>query len=304
MPLELRICTYGNRQRIGAVVGDTLHDLNLSRAAFLASKKADTPYQRASEEVPAEIISFIKTGAAGLAAARESVAFTQDKGVHSGPNGERLCFNLRDVRLALPIPRPGKVMCMGRAFKSHAEAAGLEMPPEPQWFIKPTTCLVGPDGWVQPPKHHPRVTYGTELALVVGTRAKNIPRERALDCIWGYTILNDVTMRGRPRPKNKMFDTSGPIGPWIVPKDQIPDPQNVRLLCRHNGETVQDGNTENMNWDILTIVNEMSSYMVLEPGDVLAMGDIGNTRELKPGDVVECEIPGIGVLRNPVRADE
>ena len=166
--------------------------------------------------------------------------------------------------------------------------------------------VAGPDEWVIVPKHyHPDpMVYDTELTVVIGKAGMSIPEEQAEDHIWGYTVLNDVTMRGRPTPSHKVFDTCAPVGPWIVPKDQIADPQNLRLRLRVNGEQVQDDTTANMIFKIPQMVAEVSKWLTLNPGDIIATGDVGATTHLKPGDVMEAEVEGVGVLRNPVKLEE
>ena len=305
--LEVRMCTFemNEQRRLGAVVGDRIYDANLARAAYLAAKKIATdPYLLANAEVPSEMVAFIQGGDGSLLVVRTALAYLEEQGQDTGPSGEKIRYALGEVKLRTPIPHPGKLVCMGRIYQGHLEASGLENLGEPVYFIKPNVCIVGPDEPVLLPKVYPaRTTFGTELTLIVGKRMKNTPPAEVYDHIWGYTILNDVTLRGKPRTKNKMFNTSGPTGPWIVPKDQIKDPQNLRLQFRLNGKTLQDGNTNLMMWDIPTCVAEIAKYMTLEPGDVIATGDLGATELLSPGDVMECEVEGIGVLRNPVELE-
>jgi 2-keto-4-pentenoate hydratase/2-oxohepta-3-ene-1,7-dioic acid hydratase in catechol pathway len=231
------------------------------------------------------------------------------EGDQEAPGGEKLFHDTKDVALKAPVLPSTKVICGALMFKSHADAGGKIPYPFPNWFTKTTQVVVGPDDWVVLPKHHPEpVVYGTEMTIVIGKRGKCIPEEQAEDHVLGYTILNDMTLRGqkdRPdRPSRKEFDTSAPVGPWIVPKDQIADPHNMRLSFRINGKQVQEGNTSSLLWPIPAIVAEVSRWLTLNPGDIIATGDVGATQPLKPGDIMEAEVEGLGILRNPVRLEE
>ncbi|MEJ2362757.1 MAG: fumarylacetoacetate hydrolase family protein [Gammaproteobacteria bacterium] len=196
---------------------------------------------------------------------------------------------------------------MALSYRSHADVGGKTPYDSPQWFIKMSQVVVGPEDWMVIPKHHhpDPVVYGTELTVVIGKQGKCIPEDQAEGHIWGYTILNDVTLRGRVKESNrKIFDTAAPVGPWIVPKDQIADPHNLRLSFRINGKQVQDGATSSLLFTIPAIVAEVSKWFTLEPGDIIATGDIGATEPLKPGDIMEAEIESIGILRNPVKLED
>ena len=208
--------------------------------------------------------------------------------------------------LKAPITPSTKVICMGRVFMSHVVIGGLEPHPKPTPFYKLTQVVVGPDEWVVLPKHHypDPVVYGTELTVVIGKSGRSIPQDRVEEHIWGYTVLNDVTMRGVHNTMAKAFDTSAPVGPWIVPRDQLLDPHAVRLSLRLNGKEVQSGNTKDLRFTIEHMVSESSKWLTLHPGDVISTGDVGATVPLSPGDVMEAEVEGVGVLRNPVRLEE
>ncbi len=188
---------------------------------------------------------------------------------------------------------------------SHLEIARTEPHEFPIPFYKMSQVVVGPDEWVVIPKHHPEpVVGGTELTVVIGKAGRSIPVDDVEEHIWGYTVFNDVTLRGEPNPVHKVFETSAPTGPWIVPKDQVADPQNLALILRINGVQVQIGNTRDMLASIPAMVAEVSKWVTLNPGDIVATGDLGSNDFLGPGDVMEAEVEGIGVLRNPVRMEE
>lgn len=224
------------------------------------------------------------------------------------------------LRLAAPLPRPRKnVFCVGRNYVEHvkegAQANKIEMkiPQAPQFFTKPPTAVIGSGEAVRVPKAvTEKLDYEVELGVVIGKAGKDISPERAFEHVFGYTIVNDVTGRDLQRLheqwfKGKGLDTSCPIGPLIVTKDEIADPRALHLSCRVNGETRQQAQVSMMIFDIPTLIASLSRGMTLEPGDIIATGTpsgVGFAMEpprfLREGDIVECEIEKIGVLRNPI----
>lgn len=306
---ELRVCVYdaGASARVGSVVGDRVYDLNLCCAQQMAYERHSfESYRLANTMVPSQLEAFLTGGRAVLSAARAALEFVLRESCQQGPGGEELVHAVRAVRLRAPILPTSKVVCLALAYKSHADIGGKTPYDHPEWFIKMSQGVVGPEEWVILPKHHPKpVVYGTELTVVLGRQGKCIPEDRALEYVWGYTILNDITLKGRTKePNRKVFDTSAPVGPWLVPQDQIPDPQNLGLLFRLNGRLVQDGRTSSMLFPVSAMIAEISKWFTLQPGDIIATGDIGATEALKPGDVMEAEIEGIGILRNPVKLED
>lgn len=226
------------------------------------------------------------------------------------------------VQLVAPIPRPRKnVMCIALNYSEHAKetaeirARSAEPPTIPVFFTKAPTCVNGPYGEIEvDPSVSAEIDWEAELGVIIGKSGKNIREEDAMAHIFGYTVLNDVTARdlqGRHKQffKGKSLDGSCPMGPWIVTADEIPDPRNLNIRLRVNGATKQDGNTSQMVFSIPTIIAVLSAGMTLEPGDIIATGTpsgVGFSRVppefLRPGDVMETEIEGIGVLRNSVVA--
>ncbi len=224
------------------------------------------------------------------------------------------------AELLAPIPRPRKnVMCLGLNYKDHAEEIAraknlpIELPEHPVVFTKSPTSVTAPGADV--PAHAgvtSELDWEVELGVVIGTGGRAIPRAQALAHVFGYTVINDLSARDLQfRHKQwflgKSLDGFCPIGPAIVTADEIPDPQALRLACRVNGATKQDSSTAQMIFGVATIVETLSRAMTLEPGDVIATGTpagVGFARQppefLKAGDVVECEIENIGVLRNRI----
>jgi 2-keto-4-pentenoate hydratase/2-oxohepta-3-ene-1,7-dioic acid hydratase in catechol pathway len=211
-------------------------------------------------------------------------------------------YALSAVRL-LPPCTPSKIVCLGRNYAAHAKELGNEVPERPMLFLKPPSSVIGPEEAIVLPKST-RVDYEAELALVIGRRCRNVSAGEAMEVILGYTCLNDVSDReAQGWEKNwvraKGFDTSAPLGPVIVTKDEIGEPFHVVL--RLNGEVRQDGTTRDLLFPIPRLIEEITSVMTLEEGDVIATGTPAGVGPLSPGDVVEVEIEGIGILRNPVR---
>lgn len=227
---------------------------------------------------------------------------------------------LADVTLLAPIPRPRKnIICLGMNYAAHAieslRAKGLpeKLPEHPVFFSKAPTTVNHPGAPVPlMPELSSQRDWEVELALVIWLPARNVTKEQALCHIFGYTILNDVSARDLQNRHQQFFfskslDGSAPMGPWIVTADEIPDPQRLRIQLRLNGETVQDSSTGDMIFDIASCLATFTSGVTLEPGDIIATGTpsgvgmgMSPQRWLKSGDVMECEIEGIGVLRNVV----
>ena len=208
---------------------------------------------------------------------------------------------------------PGKVVAIGLNYLDHIRETGLDRPEKPLVFAKfPTSVIADGDAIRIPLDVTERVDWEVELAAVIGTRAHNVPVEDALDHVYGYTVANDVSARDLQLAdgqwvRAKSLDTFCPLGPVLVTADEIPDPQALRLVCRVNGEVVQDATTDLMVFGVAELISFCSRSFTLEPGDVLLTGTpwgcgefMDPRRSLAPGDVVECEIDGIGVLRNPV----
>jgi 5-carboxymethyl-2-hydroxymuconate isomerase len=215
------------------------------------------------------------------------------------------------ARLAPVVP--GKVVAIGLNYLDHIRECGLDQPTKPLVFAKFPTSVIGDGDAIRLPLGvTERVDWEVELAAVIGTRAHDVAVEDALDHVYGYTVANDVSARDLQQAdgqwvRAKSLDTFCPLGPVLVTADEIPDPQALHLTCRVNGEVVQDATTDLMVFGVAELISFCSHSFTLEPGDVLLTGTpwgcgefMDPRRSLAPGDVVECEIDGIGVLRNPV----
>lgn len=207
--------------------------------------------------------------------------------------------------------RPGKVVGIGRNYQAHVAEFDNKMPGEPIYFCKATTACIGPEEAIVIKDWYGRVDHEGELGVVIGRRAKDVSSEDARDYIAGYTIVNDVTARevqkrdiadSQPWFRSKSLDTFCPLGPVLTLREALPWPVQVDLSVRVNGEVRQQSNTAKFIFDIPSLIAAVTRFMTLEPGDIIATGTPEGVSPLHPGDSVEVEIPGIGVLCNPVVA--
>ena len=217
------------------------------------------------------------------------------------PTGEIVPF--RETDLLAPV-EPYKILCIGRNYAAHAKELGNEVPAEPLLFLKPKTAIVGHGGAVELPPESSRVEHEAELGVVIGRAAKRVSRDQALDYVFGYTCVCDVTARDLQKKdaqwsRAKGFDTFCPCGPWI---ETNVDPRGLRVRCIVSGVTRQDGSTAQMIFDVPTLVEYASRAMTLEPGDLLVTGTPAGTAPLTAGDTLTVDIEGIGALTVSVRS--
>lgn len=286
--------------RLGAVVGDLVVDLERLGAG------TDQP-------LPSAMQAFIELGPRVV---RSTSALLARCGQDFPPGVAR---PLRDVTLLAPIPRPRKnIFAVGLNYVDPGAAgaadAGKGMPDKPVYFTKPPTAVVGPDGAI---RHDQAITrqldWEVELAVVIGTRARRVPVCEALQCVFGYSLIVDITARDCMRSGQLLYakglDSHAPFGPAIVTADEIADPQDLDLSLEVNGVTKQSSNTRNMYFKVDALISDLSQGITLEPGDIIATGTpagIGARRSpqewLWPGDVVDAHLEGVGSLHNPVIA--
>lgn len=213
--------------------------------------------------------------------------------------GDRVA--IKEVKLLAPTI-PSKVVCVGKNYADHAAELGLVQNDEPTIFFKPSSSIVGPGDAIVLPRQSNQVELEVELTVVINSITKDVTPEQAADHIWGYTIANDVTARDLQFSddqwaRSKGFDTFCPLGPWIE-TEFVPDDQQI--ISRINGEQVQEDAVSGMTHDIATIVSYVSQNMTLLPGDIILTGTPSGISKLSSGDIVECEVEGIGTLLNPV----
>lgn len=266
---------------------------------------------------PADYLEWFDLDGPWLSAARRACsALVADSSARDAARREGDLVPQAAVTLLAPVPRPGKIVCVGLNYRDHAAEARLPVPESPVIFAKFATAILGPGAPIRLPASTRRVDYEAELAFVIGRRAWHVPRERAMEHVLGFTNANDVSARDIQKldgqwVRAKSCDTFAPIGPAIVTLDEIPTPHALPIRLRLNGNVMQDSNTDQFVFEIPALVEFLSTTMTLEPGDVVFTGTppgVGFARQppvfLQPGDIVEVEIGGLGVLRNPVVAGE
>ncbi len=221
-----------------------------------------------------------------------------------------------ELELLAPVPRPGKIVCIGKNYKEHAAETGSTLPERPLLFSKFATSVNRPDGLVRIPRGSQRFDYEAELALVIGRRAARVPRARARAHVLGYCCFDDFTARDFQKrdgqwQRGKSGDGLAPFGPYLATADEVPNPEQLRIQLRLNGATMQDSHTSLLIFGVDVLIESISEHITLEPGDVIATGTpggVGFARTppvyLAPDDVVEVEIDGLGVLRNVVGAPD
>jgi 2-keto-4-pentenoate hydratase/2-oxohepta-3-ene-1,7-dioic acid hydratase in catechol pathway len=219
-------------------------------------------------------------------------------------------------RIGPCVTGSGKFICIGLNYADHAAESGMAVPPEPVIFMKATSAIVGPNDDLVIPRGSEKTDWEVELGVVIGKTAKYVSEADALDYVAGYCTVHDVSERAfqiersGQWTKGKSCDTFGPIGPWLVTKDEVADPQNLGLWLKVNGETVQNGTTKTMVYGAAFLVSYLSQFMSLHPGDIISTGTppgvgmgMKPPRYLKPGDVVELGIEGLGSQKQTTRAD-
>lgn len=284
--MKLMMFDAGQGPRLGVVDGTHVVDVG-----------------RADPTAPADILGVIALGPAGLAGLKVAAS--------KAPASARLA--LAEVAAALPIPHPPKFICVGLNYLEHAKEGGHPPPTYPSFFARYDRSLVPHGGAVIRPKASAQLDYECELTIVIGKGGRHIPEARALDHVFGYTIFNDVSVRDFQRKTTqwlagKNFDGTGPLGPYVVTADALPRGATpLRIATRVNGKTMQESHTSDMIFSVARTIALLSEIMTLEPGDLIATGTpqgVAHARTppawMKAGDVVEVEIEGIGILRNPI----
>jgi 2-keto-4-pentenoate hydratase/2-oxohepta-3-ene-1,7-dioic acid hydratase in catechol pathway len=316
--LKLARFQSGREIRLGILWGEKIIDL--TRGFQLLRDQPGWP-EKLSPILDME--SFLAHGSAAIRMAGQVEAFAKRK-----MEGERrvppvlrgVLIDLNKVRLRPPISNPPKILCLARNYVSHArEVAGdAPLPQTLLVFMKPTTAIIGPGESVIVPPECRLLDHEVELAVVIGKKGRYIPLEKAMDHVVGYTIMNDISDRAYIVQKEtqrvnwffmKAQDTFAPLGPYLMLKDEIKDPHLLRLRLWVNGELRQDSSGEDMIFKIPEIITQISRFVTLEPGDIIATGTPTGTsfstkKYLQDGDIVECEIEGIGRLKNFIKVEE
>ena len=230
-------------------------------------------------------------------------------------NYSKISFNhdLSEFDILTPLPNPQKIVCLAFNYIDHAKEQELTPPSEPAIFIKPRTTLCGTNSDIVCPRFVKELDYEVELGIIIGKKCKNVSEEEAMSQVFGYMVFNDVSARDiqfqdKQFTRGKSFDTFAPCGPWITTKDEVEDPQNLKLLTKINGEVRQNSTTSNMFIKIPSIISILSRSITLEPGDIISTGTAAgvalnnpNIPYLKDGDQIEMEIENLGTIHNKVR---
>jgi 2-keto-4-pentenoate hydratase/2-oxohepta-3-ene-1,7-dioic acid hydratase in catechol pathway len=292
------------KTRWGAARGDRIIDLNLAYAMFLAGHGKNLGY------LATDVRHFLEQGEAVWDAANETLEYLGSRAV------DGIVFRADAVRLLAPLANPSKIVAVGLNYWDHVREQKAEPPPYPVLFPKFPSAIIGPgDAITWDPAMTQQVDYEAELGIVIGKRARRVPVEEALDYVFGYCNLNDISARdlqydpkgGKQFTRGKSLDTFCPLGPYIVSKDEIPDPQNLAVRAWLDGVVMQNSNTREMINGVAQLLAFISRGITLMPGDIIASGTpagVGHYRHppvhLKPGDVIEVEVEGLGRLRSPV----
>jgi len=295
----MKLVTYRTKKgyRLGAVIEGYVLDLNKALGSKLS------------------MLELLDMGAKGMEKAGAAVK-DAEKNVASGKH--KGLMKLNEVSLAAPIPRTRKnIVCMGLNYAEHVKESDSDrpLPPHPVFFTKPPTSITGPYDPVIYNRAVERLDYEVELAFVIGKEGKYIAKDEALEHVAGYMVFQDISARTLQRQHNQWYrgksqDTFAPMGPYLVTADEVGDPQSLDLWCKVNGETRQKANTSDMIFDVKTIISTLSDGITLEVGDVFATGTpsgVGAAHPsglLKVGDVIECGVEKLGVMRNEVVSEK
>ena len=302
----------------GSLNGHATAMLNLGDGSLLdiATAAADSPGEAGDALRTGTLQSIIECGDAALAALADL------KTKAEAGDLAKACHPAASVELMAPIPQPRKnVYCVGRNYAAHiaegdkAQKQNVGVTEYPVYFTKPPTTVIGPDAPIPIfPQVSTSIDYEVELTVVIGKPGRNIAKADAWNHVFGYTVINDITARDVQRRhggqyfKGKALDGSCPMGPWIVTADEIDNPHDLGIRLSVNGEQRQNGNTQDMIFDIPTLIESLSEGLTLEPGDLIATGTpsgVGYAMDpphfLKDGDVVVCEVDSVGELRNTMR---
>ncbi len=311
----------GPRQRIGVQNNSGIIDLQNAYATFLRDGRGVYRWRELSYTiVPDDMLKFIEGGGFSREAVDLALDYFKAQGnPEESQSGERLVYKLSDIKLMAPIPRPVSIRDCS-AFLEHVKHAqgGKPLPPVfdkiPAHYRTSTTDVIGTEDPILWPSYTEKLDYETEFAVCIGKEGVNIPVEKAGEYIFGYTIFNDITARDRQQEemallmgpaKGKCFQNSNIMGPCLVTPDEL-DANNLRMTTKINGEVWSDGNSSTMTFKFPQIISYLSQDEPVYPGEIICSGTVGNgcgaelNKWLKPGDIIEMEVQGIGVIRNKV----
>lgn len=305
----VRYSQNGHSPRLGCFLGeDRVMDLEATCRAHLAARGVVRAAAIAAALFPGDSTRAFLEGGVATQDALTAILDNAKSGAF-----QPVAHPLASVRLHAPIADPGKFICIGLNYKDHAAETGNPAPKEPPIFPKWNNAILDPGEPILRPRGEKKLDWEVELGVVIGKTARYVTRERALDYVYGYTIINDASAREfqfltTQWSAGKIPDTLAPVGPFIADRAEIPDPHVLDLKTWVNGTLMQNGNTSNFIFDVRYLVSYLSGIMTLAPGDLIATGTpagVGFSRKppitLQPGDTVRLQITGLGVLENPVK---
>lgn len=319
----MKLVTYesARQPRVGVVEGDFIVDVRATLALLAARRVprlvASRPaFRNAARKLvqgapPRDMVELVSRGKDWLDALG-TVTSALARALDPRRAHKTLFTPLGRARLRAPIPKPGKICAVGLNYADHAREQGKEPPAKPILFLKGPNTVIGPGDSIQLPINSSQVDYEAEFAVVIGQHAKRVSEQDAWDYVAGFTVMNDVSARDMQYGDKQWFrgkscDTFGPMGPWIVTRDEVSDPDNLRISLTLNGQTMQESNTRELIFKIPYLISYLSQSMTWEPGDILMTGTpggVGHYRQppvyLQPGDRVSVTIELIGTLTNPV----
>lgn len=311
----MRLITFqsNGENRIGAVIDNQVIDLHYAYRTLLESQGQLRAKQIAEAYIPSNMVEFLQGGNESLSIAKEAVGFV----LNSIKKFQYpVVRSISEIKIEAPILNPGKMICVGHNYREHILEMGRELPTNPVVFAKFSNTIIGPQDDIPFFPISEQLDYEAEFAFVIGKRARNVSQENALEYVAGYTIVNDVTYRDIQRRtlqwlQGKSVEGSAPMGPWLITRDELPDPSGLSVVLTVNGEQRQSTNTSNLVFTVPFLVEFLSNLMTLEPGDVILTGTPGGVGVamnpptfLKDGDVVRIEIDKVGVLENRVKKVE
>lgn len=301
---SMKLVTFRSNEGLRAGVIVLEHVVDIQKAAIWIEEK---------ESLSNSMIELLEAGAPVKEAIQRIVVSLEKNLEDAVASG--IAKPLKEVSLFAPVPRPSKIICVGLNYRDHAIETGQKIPEYPMLFPTYVNAVNGPNDPIVIPKVSNKIDFEAELAVVIGKRGRYISEEKALEFVAGYTCFNDVSTRDYQRhtPQfglGKSFDTHAPMGPWIVTKDEIPNPQNLSIELTLNGKVMQKSNTKELIFTVEKLIAYISEAITLEPGDIIATGTpsgVGVARNpqvfLRPGDEVAVKIEGIGEMVNPVKAE-
>jgi acylpyruvate hydrolase len=317
--MKLVMYRYAEREyRLGAMIGEErVIDLNAAYENLLAGKKEPRFEALAAAVVPADSVAFLAGGKRSWEGA--AAALDHAKGGRCpdlGVSGKRFVFDRNEVKLGAPVQNPLRIICLSHNYHDFIRETGVPLPPAPRIFSKYVNALCGPDDPIIYPRMSKALGYEAELAFVVGKKGRHVPREKALEYIGGYMIMNDVsasdlTELDKQVLRGKTFDNFAPCGPYLLSADEMPDPGNLDLKLWVNDRLLQSSNTRELVYDVPTLVSFLSEIFTLEPGDIVATGTPGGLAKFRNpptfmaiGDICAIEIEKLGRLANPIVAEQ